>query len=121
MSVNMVSYHYVLKGEFRLRLFDRITDDGTHLVIEPTCDEHTTVASHPAISDERNNVQWLTALSDSAFTFDVLVADRGGKSYEADNIDPDAAEKIADNQIRARKLSVAEAPDKYGCDTHHDA
>jgi hypothetical protein len=115
---NMVSCHYVLKGEFRLRHYNRIADDSTHMIVEPTVDQRAIVGSHSAISDERNNVHWLTALSDSAFTYDVLVADLKGKRYEIDNIDPDGAEKIAGNRIRARKLAVDEALGKYGYDSH---
>ena len=35
---NMVSAHLVLRGEFHLRHYDRVEDQGHHLVIRPTID-----------------------------------------------------------------------------------
>src|SRR5581483_6184627 len=103
---NMVSCHYVLKGAFHLRHYDRLEDDATHMVIEPTVDQLVRAGSHSAISDEKNNVHWLIAESDEAFTYDVLIADLAGKKYEIDNIDPDTAEKVAGDRVRVRKLPV---------------
>jgi|KBSSwiStaDraftv2_1062776.scaffolds.fasta_scaffold00587_27 hypothetical protein len=118
---NMVSCHYVLKGEFRLRQYNRVADDATHMIIEPTVDELARVGSLSSISDERNNVHWLTAMTDSAFTYDVLVTNLGGKQTEVNNIDPDTGEKAVGNQVRVRKLTVDEALRKYGHDSHHHA
>jgi len=111
---NMVSCHYVLRGAFRLRQYNRVADDSTHLIIEPTIDQRALVGSHSAISDERNNVHWLIALTDESFTYDVLVTNLGDRKTEINNIDPDGAEKVAGNRLRARKLSVDEALGKYG-------
>jgi hypothetical protein len=116
---NMVSCHYVLKGELWLRHYDKVEEDGTHMVIEPTVDHLARVGSHSSISDEKNNIHWLRATTDTAFTYDVLIIDLKGEKYEVDNIDPYGAEKIAGNQLRVRKLPVEEALKKYGHDSHH--
>ncbi|HWM90033.1 MAG TPA: hypothetical protein VN493_04645 [Thermoanaerobaculia bacterium] len=116
---NMVSCHYVLKGELWLRHYDKVEEDGTHMIIEPTVDQLARVGSHSSISDERNNIHWLKATTDTAFTYDVLIVDVNGKKYEVDNIDPYGAEKIAGNQLRVRKLPLEEALNKYGHDSHH--
>lgn len=116
---NMVSCHYVLKGDLRLRHYEKIEEDGTHMVIEPTIDQLARVGSHSSISDERNNIHWLRATTDTAFTYDVLIVDLEGQKYEVDNIDPYGAEKIADGRLRVRKLPLAEALNKYGHDSHH--
>lgn len=116
---NMVSCHYVLKGELRLRHYDKLAEDDTHMVIEPTIDQIAGVGSHSSISDERNNIHWLEATTETAFTFDVLVLDLNGKRWEVDNIDPDNAKPIGDNLLRVRKLGVEEALRKYGHNTHH--
>jgi hypothetical protein len=71
------------------------------------------------VSDERNNVHWLKALTPTAFTFDVLVLGLNGKSSDVDNIDPNGAEKVSGGLLRARKLTVDEALRKYGHDSHH--
>lgn len=116
---NMVSCHYVLQGELRLRHYEKVEEDGTHMVIEPTVDQLARVGSHSSISDEKNNIHWLRATTDTAFTYDVLIVDVGGKKWEVDNIDPYEAEKIAGNRLRVKKLGLDEALKKYGHDTHH--
>jgi len=116
---NMVSCHYVLKGEFRLRSYDRIADDDTHMIIEPAVDELARPGSHSSISDERNNVHWLIAKTGPAFTFDVIVGRLGGRNTEINNIDPGTAEQIGGRQLRVRKLPVGEALRKYGHDSQH--
>jgi hypothetical protein len=118
---NMVSCHYVLKGEFWLRQYDRIADDDTHMIIQPTLDQTARVGSHSSISDEKNNVHWLIATTETAFTFDVIIGGLAGKKTEINNIDAGLAEKIAGNQLRVPKLTVDEALKKYGHDSQHHA
>ncbi|MEP0548265.1 MAG: hypothetical protein ABJF88_15115 [Rhodothermales bacterium] len=116
---NMVSCHYVLQGDLHLRHFDKVEEDATHMVIEPTVDAVARPGSYSSISDERNNVHWLRAMTETAFTFDVIVLDVGGGEWEVDNIDPYAAEHLGDGRLRAPKLDVATALKKYGLDAHH--
>lgn len=116
---NMVSCHYVLQGELRLRHYDKIEDDGTHMVIQPVVDQAARVGSHSSISDEKNNIHWLTATTETAFTYDVLIVDLNGQKWDVDNIDPHGAEKIAGGRLRVRKLGVDEALQKYGKEAHH--
>ena len=116
---NMASCHYVLKGEFLLKHYDKIEEDETHMIIMPTIEEVGKVGSHSSISDEKNNIHWLRATTDVAFTFDVIVVDLGGAKWEVDNIDPYEAETINGNLIRAPKLDVEEALEKYGHEMHH--
>jgi hypothetical protein len=116
---NMVSCHYVLQGELWLRHYDKVEEDGATMVIEPTVDQTARVGSHSSISDEKNNIHWLTATTDTAFTYDVLVVDLNGEKWDVDNIDPHGAEKVSGGRLRVRKLPVEEALQKYGHDTHH--
>lgn len=118
---NMVSCHYVLQGELWLRHYDKIEEDGTHMIIEPTIDERAPVGSHSSISDEKNNIHWLRATTETAFTYDVLLVDLNGQKWDIDNIDPHSAEKIAGGRLRARKLGLDEALQKYGHEAHHHA
>lgn len=118
---NMVSCHYVLKGGFRLRQYDKVAEDATHMIIAPSIDTHVTAGSHSSISDEQNNVHWLVATSDAAFTFDVIVLDLGAGKWDVSNIDPGAAEALGNGRLRARKLSVSEALQKYGRDPGRSA
>ena len=116
---NMVSCHYVLKGELWLRHYEKIEEDDTHMLIEPTVDTLARVGSHSSISDERNNIHWLRATTESAFTYDVLIVDLNGKKWDVDNIDPHGAEKVSGNLLRVRKLDLEEALKKYGHEVHH--
>lgn len=116
---NMVSCHYVLKGELHLRHYDKVEEDDSHMIITPTIDEMAKVGSHSSISDEKNNIHWLKAETEVAFTYDVIVSDLNGMPYEVDNIDPYDAEVISGNKIRAKKLDVQTALEKYGHDMHH--
>lgn len=116
---NMVSCHYVLQGEFHLRHYEKIKEDAGHMVIEPTIDQIAKVGSHSSISDEKNNIHWLKANTETAFTFDVLVVDLNGDKWDVDNIDPYSPEKIAGSRLRVRKLPLEEALAKYGHDMHH--
>lgn len=115
---NMVSCHYVLRGELRLRHYDKVEEDETHMLIEPTVDRLVGSGTHSSISDERNNIHWLQAKTETAFTFDVIVLDLQGKPWDVENIDPDGAERTG-GRLRVRKLAVAEALEKYGHDLHH--
>lgn len=116
---NMVSCHYVIQGAFQLKHYDKVDEDETHMIITPTVDIIAEVGSHSSISDEQNNVHWLKALTETAFTFDVLILDIGGGHWDVDNIDPADGEKISGNLIRARKLDVETALKKYGKEMHH--
>lgn len=118
---NMVSCHYVLRGELRLRHYDKVEEDGIHMVIEPTVDHLAQVGSHSAVSDEKNNIHWLRATTETAFTYDVLIVDLNGKKWEVDNIDPHSAEKIAGGRLRVKKLALEEALGKYGHEAQHHA
>lgn len=119
---NMVSAHLILKGEFELRHYDKISDDGDHLIIKPTIDKIAQAGSSSSISDEKNNIHWFKTRSETAFTFDVIMTNidpRHGKPYEINNIDPLMAEKLSGNLLRVRKLEVEEALKKYGKEMHH--
>lgn len=35
---SMVSCHYVLEGGFRLRQYDKVAEDATHMSIQPSID-----------------------------------------------------------------------------------
>jgi len=116
---NMVSCHWVIKGNFLLRQYDRLNDDDKHMYIRQTIEEMVAPGTHSSISDERNNVHWLIAKSGPAYTFDVIVMDLYSKQTEIMNIDIDSAVKQKDDIMRVDKMDVTTALKKYGYDTHH--
>ena len=110
---NMATAFLILKGNFRGRHFDRLEDDGQHMIIRPTIDRAFAPGEHSTVSDFKDNVHWFTATSERAFIFNIHVMNvkpgRTGRVY----IDPNG-EKLAGNRIRARKVDHAEVNRLYG-------
>jgi hypothetical protein len=115
---NMSSAHLVLKGEFALKHYDKVHEDEKNLFIKPTIEKIAKLGSSSSISDEKNNIHWFIANTETAFTFDVIMLDLGGKEYDIHNIDIEAGEKTRDGLIRAPKMDVQTALKKYGKQHH---
>ena len=114
---NMVSAHLVVRGRVRVRQYDRIRDEADHLLVRPSRDEVQSPGQLTSISDRRDNIHWLVADSDPAFTFDVIV-DALDPSlpypYRQIFLHPDRASPAADGCLRMPRLPVAAAVAKYG-------
>ena len=79
-AIGTVSCHYVLQGEILApALRKRSKKTARTMVIKPTVAHIARVGSHSSISDEKNNIHWLTATTDTAFTYDVLIVDLKGE------------------------------------------
>ena len=115
---NMTSCHRVLKGEFLLRQYDRLQDEGDSMLIRQTIEETGKVGSFSSVSDDKNNVHWMVATTGKAYTFDVIVVGLHEKPTEIDNIDIYNAVKTGKDVLRVKKIKVEEALKKYG-KTHH--
>ncbi|MCB1023305.1 MAG: hypothetical protein KDB79_02880 [Acidobacteria bacterium] len=115
---NMASAHLILSGDLNLKHYDRISEDKTHVIFKPTIDRSLKPGDHSSISDERDNIHWFVATSDSAFSLDVIMLDLGGKEYGIQNLDINESEKIGDGTYRAEKIDVDTALRKYGKDHH---
>ncbi|MCO6509501.1 MAG: hypothetical protein J5I65_01805, partial [Aridibacter famidurans] len=114
---SMASAHLILKGDFHLRHFEKLAKEGENLRIRPTIDRQAAAGDSSSISDERDNVHWFIANSDEAFTFDIIMLDLGGKSYDIHNIDIDAAERTG-GDLLAPIIDVETALKKYGKQHH---
>ena len=79
---NMATAFLILKGTFRGRHYDRLEDDGEHIIIRPTIDRAFTAGEHSTVSDYKDNIHWFTATSERAFIFNIHVM----------NVDPDKQE-----------------------------
>jgi len=114
---NMVSAHLVLKGEFRVRHFDRIEEQSAHWVIRQTIDRISKPGDETSISEKKDNIHWLKNVGgEKAFTLDVVVAGLDPKldfSFKQTFLDPTGGEKLKDGLIRARKISYEEAVKLY--------
>lgn len=115
---NMCSAHLVLKGEFALKHYDKVKEETDHLIVKPTIDKLAKAGSCSSISDEKDNIHWFIANTDTAFTFDVIMLDLNDKHYDIHNIDIKEGEQVSGNMIRAPKLDVKTALKKYG-KRHH--
>lgn len=115
---NMASAHMVVKGEFHMRHFDKIRQDDSHLWIKPTIEKNAVAGDYSSISDERDNVHWFVANTDHAYTFDVIVLDLNGETYDIHNIDYENHETESDGSLRAPMMNVQDALKKYGKGHH---
>lgn len=115
---NMASAHLILKGECSLKHYEKIEEEREHLIIKPTIDKLSKSGDYSSISDEKDNVHWFIANSETAFTFDVIMLDLNDKKYEIHNLDIAEAEEISGNLFRAKKIDVDTGLKKYG-KSHH--
>ncbi|MEZ5346038.1 MAG: hypothetical protein R2681_10835 [Pyrinomonadaceae bacterium] len=111
---NMASAHLILDGKLRLRHYDRIKDQGSHLIVKPSIDKTIVAGDHSSISDERDNIHWFIAETDSAFSLDVIMLDLDGAKYDIQNLDMDKSEPIGDGAFRVQKIDVETGLKKYG-------
>jgi hypothetical protein len=116
---NMTSAHLVLNGEMHLRHYEKIRKEGNHLIIKPSIDKVVKVGDSSSISDEKDNVHWFVANTDTAFTFDVIMLDLKGKATDIHNIDIYEKQNLNDGTMRVPILDVSTALKKYGKETHH--
>jgi hypothetical protein len=115
---NMVSCHRVLHGSFILRQYDKLEDSPESMRIKQTIEEVVSPGSFSSISDQKNNVHWLIATTEYAYTFDVIVTDIQGAQTEIENIDIASAVPSSSGELAVKKLTVNEALKKYG-KSHH--
>jgi hypothetical protein len=111
---NMASAHLILKGEFALKHYDKVEESRDYMIIRPTIDRAAKLGSCSSISDEKDNIHWFIATTETAFTFDVLMLNLDDRQYDIHNLDIRAGEKLSGDLIKAKKLDVDAALKKYG-------
>ena len=116
---NMASSHLILKGEMHLRQYEKILQEEKNLIIKPTLDKIAKIGDDSSISDEKDNVHWFVANTETAFTFDVIMLDLNNKSYDIHNLDIYEKQDLYDGTLRVPILDVEKALKKYGKETHH--
>lgn len=116
---NMASAHLILKGEMHVRHYEKIEEQKDALIIKPTIDKIAKTGDASSISDEKDNVHWFVANTDTAFTFDVIMLDLNERSYDIHNLDIYAHQRLENGLLLAPKLDVETALKKYGKLTHH--
>jgi len=116
---NMASAHLVLNGEMHLRHYDKIGIDQSHMIIQPTIDKMVQPGESSSISDDKDNVHWMIANTDQAFTFDIIMVDLNGEQYDIHNLDIYEKQDLSNGTMRVPMLDVETALKKYGKETHH--
>lgn len=112
---NMATAFLILKGDFQGRLYDRLEDEPTAMIIRPTIDRPFTAGECSTISDHKDNIHWFKATSETAFIYNIHVIGvnpekkGSGRVY----IDPEG-EKLSDGRIRAKRVSAIDVIRKYG-------
>jgi len=115
---NMASAHLILNGEMHLRQYEKIQRDGQNLIIKPSTDRIAKVGESSSISDEKDNVHWFVANTETAFTFDVIMLDLNNKSYDIHNLDIYVSEDLKNGMLKVPILDVQTALKKYGKQHH---
>ncbi|MEX0273042.1 MAG: hypothetical protein AB3N16_01555 [Flavobacteriaceae bacterium] len=114
---NMASSHIILKGEMHLRHYEKLQQEPQSLIITPTIDRFAKVGESSTISDEKDNVHWFIAHTETAFTFDVILLDLNNREYDIHNLDIYEKEDLGNGSMRVPILDVSTALKKYG--KHH--
>lgn len=118
---HLVSAHLVLRGQMRVRTFDRIQDLEQSILIQPT-DDRTAGPGHTvSMSDDRNNVHWFEGVSDVSVSFDVPVANiapekayrHPAEAYNQIYLDPRVPAR-ADRRIEAPIIKFKESVRRFG-------
>ena len=65
----------------RLLHYEKIRQEKETLIIKPTIDKIAKVSKNSSISDEKDNIHWFIANTETAFTFDVIMLNLKDKPY----------------------------------------
>lgn len=71
---DLVSAHWILRGEIRTRTFDRVEDLETSILLRPTRDDVLRPGALVSMSDARDNGHWFEGTSELAISFDVAIS-----------------------------------------------
>ena len=112
---NMVSAFLNISGEFHIRQYDKLTDEGDALIVRATDDSLCGAGTWSSISDVRNNVHWITAKSDDCFMFTTKMIElETGKPFHGRvNVYVTSARELGNGQLLAAKISDRRAAELY--------
>lgn len=112
---NMVSAHLVLRGQLRIRNFDRVGDEPGLMIVRPTRDILAATGHISTMCAERDNVHWFTPHGGPATSFDVIISglDARQPDHDIQAIDPLAARPRADGTLAAPLIGFEAAAAKY--------
>jgi hypothetical protein len=112
---NMATMHMVLSGEAQAIHYDRVGEDGHHLMIKPVSDRLAKAGDASTVSDERTNIHWFKTVSERVFMFNIGVfgLDSTKSITGREYVDPLRGEREGNGVIRARRLTHEQAYKLY--------
>lgn len=112
---NMVSAHMVVEGSFRVRTYNKISDEGASLIVTPSYDGMITLGSVSSIGLKDENIHWFVPQSSTAMTLDVIVSrlDPNKPAYAIDAIHPLKAHALGDGTLMVPKIGFEDAATIY--------
>ena len=104
----------VLNASLEFEKSRNLDEDKKTMIVRPTIDRKFRPGEFSTISDDRDNVHWFKATSESGFLFNfhvlgVTPGRRTGRVY----VDPNG-EKLSDDRVRVRKIKAPEAYKLFG-------
>ncbi len=112
---NMATAFLVLRGEFEGKHYDRLEDHEDHVIIKPTIDRKFVAGECSTVTQQKDNVHWFKATSDTAYIFNIHVMNvdpeikKSGRVY----VNPHG-EKISGGRIKADRMKAREALKRFG-------
>jgi len=118
---NLVSAHWILRGEVRTRTFDRVEDLEKAILLAPTRDEVSRPGALVSMSDARDNAHWFEGVSEEpSVSFDIPIGVTPEKTYrhaaEYYNqiyLDPTVAAR-SDGKIEAPVILFEDSQKRFG-------
>lgn len=113
--LNMVSAFLTLSGEFHVRQFDRLHHDENVFHIRQTSDHLSQAGQWNSHSNDKNNVHWLTAMTDDSYLFSTKLEKVDPNQYGASNLWVNLNGKdLSNGVIQAERIDYDRAYELYG-------
>jgi len=113
--LNMVSAFLTLSGEFHVRQYDRLHYDEYFFHIRQTSDHESQPGQWNSHSDVKNNIHWLTAMTDDTYLFSVKLTRINSNQDHSSLlfVDPNGKD-LGNGVIQAKRIDYDRAHELYG-------
>ncbi|MCZ6799625.1 MAG: hypothetical protein O7F12_03975 [Nitrospirae bacterium] len=113
--LNMVSAFLTLSGEFHVRQYDRLHHDEKFFHLRLRSDHYSQPGQWNSHSDDKNNIHWLTAMTDDTYLLSTKLTHIDPSLYYASNlyVDPYGRD-VGNGVIQAERIDFDRAHELYG-------
>jgi len=113
--LNMVSAFLTLSGEFHVRQYDRLHYEENFFHIRQTSDHVSQPGQWNSHSDDKNNIHWLTAMTDDSYLFSVkLTRIHSNQDYSSLLFVDPHGKDLGNGVILAKRIDYDRAHELYG-------